>query len=177
MKHENLPAEQLEQAHFLVAHCLAKAGLSLVSSEETFDSLEDGKVGLTVSLAIPGMEDIPVMKFTGSLKELHQSVTAEKSVLRCDGLEVDCRRRRASLGGEPLALTPREFQLLTYLLQNRNQVLTRGQLLGSVWELGYAGDNRTVDTHIKCLRRKLGEFGRHIVTVRKVGYRFETFTK
>ena len=170
MKHENLPAEQLEQAHILIALCLAP-------TDEDFASLEEGKVGLHVTITIPGMEDIPSLNFTGSLKELHQAITAEKSILRCDGLEVDCRRRRASLNGEPLVLTPRELQLLTYLLQNRNQVLTRGQLLGSVWELGYAGDSRTVDTHIKCLRRKLGEFGRHIVTVRKVGYRFETFTK
>lgn len=176
MKHENLPAEQLEQAHYLVAYCLAKAGFCLVPPEQ-LEALEEGQVGLSVNITIPGMEDIPTMAFTGSLKEMHQSVTAEKSVLRCDGLEIDCRRRRASLNGEPLVLTPRELQLLTYLLQNRNQVLTRGQLLGSVWELGYTGDNRTVDTHIKCLRRKLGDFGRHIVTVRKVGYRFETFTK
>lgn len=176
MKHENLPTEQLEQAHYLVAYCLAKAGLCLVSPD-SLSQLEEGQVGLSVNIAIPGIEGIPTMSFVGDLKELHQSITAEKNVLRCDGLEVDCRRRRASLNGEPLLLTPRELQLLTYLLQNRNQVLTRGQLLGSVWELGYTGDSRTVDTHVKCLRRKLGEFGRHIVTVRKVGYRFETFTK
>ena len=176
MKHENLPAEQLEQVHYLVAHCLSKAGLCLVSPD-VLKQLEEGQVGLQVSITVPGLEDIPTMAFTGSLKELHQSVSSEKNILRCDGLEIDCRRRRAVLNGDPLLLTPRELQLLTYLLQNRNQVLTRGQLLGSVWELGYAGDSRTVDTHIKCLRRKLGEFGRHIVTVRKVGYRFETFTK
>lgn len=176
MKHENLPAEQLEQVHFLVAYCLAKAGLSM-SAPDVLEQLEEGQVGLKIDLAVPNMENIPTLYFTGSLKELHQAVTAEKTILRCDGLEIDCRRRRATLNGEPLALTPRELQLLTYLLQNRNQVLTRGQLLGSVWELGYTGDSRTVDTHVKCLRRKLGEFGQHIVTVRKVGYRFETFAK
>lgn len=176
MKHEKLPAEQLEQVHFLVAHCLAKAGLSM-TAPDVLERLEDGQVGLKIDLTVPDMVNIPTLYFIGSLKELHQAVTADKTLLRCDGLEVDCRRRRATLNGEPLALTPRELQLLTHLLQNRNQVLTRGQLLGSVWELGYTGDSRTVDTHVKCLRRKLGEFGRHIVTVRKVGYRFETFAK
>lgn len=175
MKHENLPTEELDQVMYIVSNCLSRAGFCL-TSPETLNQLEKGQVGLTVRLTIPGEKKSPTLTLVGSIKELQQSISSEKNLLRCDGLEIDCRRRRATLNGEPVALTPRELQLLTCLLQNRNQVLTRGQLLGSVWELGYSGDSRTVDTHVKCLRRKLGEFGRrHIITVRKAGYRFETY--
>lgn len=177
MKHDNLPTEELDQVMYIIANCLSRAGLNLTEPEK-LTQLEKGQVGFTVNLTLPGREagEIPALTLTGSLKELQQAISSEKNILRCDGLEVDCRRRRATLNGEALQLTPRELQLLTCLLQNRNQVLTRGQLLGSVWELGYAGDSRTVDTHVKCLRRKMGEFGRrHIITVRKAGYRFETY--
>ena len=73
-----------------------------------------------------------------------------------------------------MSFTPREFQLLSYLAHHPDSVIPRTQLLGSVWELSYGGDIRTVDTHVKCLRRKLGPYARHIATVRKIGYRFDS---
>lgn len=174
MKHENSLSGSPEQVRDIIANCLSRAGLCLAAPEQ-LSQLEEGLLGLTVNVTIPDGDPV-TLTFTGNVKELQQSIPLGKSFLRCDGLEIDCRRRMATLEGKPLTLTPRELQLLTCLLQNRNQVLTRTQLLGNVWELGYSGDSRTVDTHVKCLRHKLGEFGRkHIVTVRKAGYRFETF--
>ena len=76
------------------------------------------------------------------------------------GLTLDCRRRLVFMDGEQMSFTPREFQLLSYLAHHPDSVIPRTQLLGSVWELSYGGDIRTVDTHVKCLRHKLGEFGR-----------------
>ncbi len=173
-RHQIDPNDQIAQARYLIASCLSRSGFMMVPSDE-LSQLEKGLVGLTVNVSIPGMGEIQPLSFTGSLLELHQSMAPEEDVITCGGLMLDCRRRKVSIDNDPLVLTPRELQLLTYLMRNRDEVLTRGQLLGGVWELGYRGDNRTVDTHIKCLRRKLGEYGRCIVTVRKVGYRFDSF--
>ncbi len=75
--------------------------------------------------------------------------------------------------GERISLTPREYDLLCYLVDHRNQALTRTQLLQAVWGPNYHGDVRTVDTHIKCLRKKLGNLGDSLVTLHRVGYKFE----
>lgn len=166
--------EQVEQVTHLIASRLAYAGFTL-STPEQLRSLEEELVGLTVTIHVPGMGSIPPLSFTGRLQELQHDIAAsEEDTLVCGGLMVDCRRRLATLDGETLVLTPRELQLLIFLMRNPDMVLTRGQLLGSVWELSYDGDIRTVDTHIKCLRRKLGSYGGHIATVRKVGYRFDS---
>ena len=77
------------------------------------------------------------------------------------------------LSGARIALSPREYELLFYLIRNRNIALSRERLLSEVWGYDFFGDDRTLDTHIKLLRRSLGEYSRHIVTVRGVGYRFE----
>lgn len=91
----------------------------------------------------------------------------------CGGITVKYRERSVLIDGEKAVLTPKEFDLLYYLLQNKNIVLSRSQILSTVWDWDYFGDDRTVDTHIKCLRSKIGEYGKKIVTVRKIGYKFE----
>lgn len=166
--------EQVEKMTRLVASRLACAGFTL-STPEQVKSLEEGTLGLTVTVQAPEVGILPPIFLTGRLQELHHDIAApEEDTLVCGGLMVDCRRRLATLDGEALELTPRELQLLIFLMRNPDTVLTRGQLLGSVWELSYDGDIRTVDTHIKCLRRKLGRYSAHIATVRKVGYRFDS---
>jgi len=89
------------------------------------------------------------------------------------GITIKYRERLVLIDGEKAILTPKEFDLLYYLIQNRNIVLTRSQMLSTVWDWDYFGDDRTVDTHIKCLRSKIGNYGKNIVTVRKIGYKFE----
>lgn len=86
------------------------------------------------------------------------------------GFSIDSRRHSALLDGRPMALTPKEFDLLYYFAQNHSQVLTRGQILDHLWD-GEAND-RLIDTYIRNLRRKLGPHGRSLVTLRGVGYRF-----
>lgn len=75
--------------------------------------------------------------------------------------------------GESLDLSPKEYDLLLYFIDNKNIALTREKILDGVWGYDYFGDFRTVDTHVKRLRKKMGQFGEHITTVRGVGYRFE----
>ena len=169
-----LSREQEEQVTRLIASRLAYAGFSL-SSSDRLGRLEEGVVGLTVTVSAPGLGALSPLYLTGRLQELHHDVAApDEDTLTCGGLAVDQRRRLATLDGQPLVLTPRELRLLIFLMRNPDTVLTRGQLLGNVWELNYGGDIRTVDTHVKCLRRKLGSYSRHIATVRKVGYRFDS---
>lgn len=90
-----------------------------------------------------------------------------------EGLTVKYRERTVLIDGEKAILTPKEFDLLYYLIQNKNIVLSRSQILSTVWNWDYFGDDRTVDTHIKCLRSKIGKYEKNIVTIRKVGYKFE----
>ena len=92
-----------------------------------------------------------------------------------DGLVLDTVRHRVARDGDEVTLTPKEFDLLAFLMAHRGQVFGREQLLASVWGFDFAGDSRTVDTHVKTLREKLGENvdrPRWIETLRGVGYRF-----
>lgn len=90
-----------------------------------------------------------------------------------EGLKIDADARDVYIDDEKLSLTPKELDLLIYLVRNKNVALNRDQILSSVWDLDYYGDDRTVDTHIKMLRRNLRQYRDHIVTVRGMGYKFE----
>lgn len=83
------------------------------------------------------------------------------------------RERTVLVAGKRVIMTPKEFDLLCYLLHNRGLVLSREQIISRIWGIDYDGDDRTVDTHVKCLRAKLGEAGTAITTIRKVGYKLE----
>lgn len=89
------------------------------------------------------------------------------------GLEIDIDARHVRVDEELITLSPKEFELLTYLAKNEGRALSRDQILNAVWDYNFYGDPRTVDTHIKKLRLKLGSRGEYIQTVRGVGYRFE----
>ena len=89
------------------------------------------------------------------------------------GISIDPEARTVTVDGEPISLTPREFELLLFVAQNRNIALSRQQILTAVWNFDYYGDARTVDTHIKNLRMKLGKRGAALKTVRGRGYKLE----
>lgn len=88
-------------------------------------------------------------------------------------LEIDEKRRRVRVGSDSIELTPKEYELLIYFKNNKGIALSRENVLNSVWGYDYFGDLRTVDTHVKKLRAKLGQYGTMIETVRGYGYRFE----
>ena len=90
-----------------------------------------------------------------------------------EGLEVDISGREVYVNGEKAPMTPKEYDLLFYLVKNKNIALTRDKLLEEVWGYDFFGDDRTVDTHIKMLRNSLGEYRKFIVTLRGMGYKFE----
>jgi len=95
---------------------------------------------------------------------------SQKEIIKVGNLELDQDRHEARKNGDPLKLTPKEFELFKYLLFNKNRVLTRDVLLEKIWGYTYSGDTRTVDVHIRRLRKKIGDG--YITTVRGVGYKF-----
>ncbi len=99
---------------------------------------------------------------------------AEKECYRFGGLVIDMSARTVEADGHRLELTPKEYELLFYLVRNRGIALSREKLLSAVWGYDFFGEDATVNTHIKMLRAHLGAYERHIVTIRGVGYRFDS---
>ena len=107
-----------------------------------------------------------------------QAVTEEPASqrLKFDGLEIDLAGREVYVDGKRASMTPKEYDLLFYLVKNKGLALTRDKLLEKVWGYDFFGDDRTVDTHIKMLRNSLGKYRTFIVTLRGMGYKFEPQT-
>ena len=94
-------------------------------------------------------------------------------ILKFEGLEIDMAGRNVYVDGVKAELTPKEYELLFYLVRNKGIALTREKLLYDVWGFDFYGDDRTVDTHIKMLRGNLKDYRKYIVTLRGLGYKFE----
>jgi two-component system, OmpR family, response regulator ResD len=129
-----------------------------------------------------GIDDYVVKPF--SPKELMARVNAvlarsraaqeeQPEILKFDGLEINIPARTVTVDGKKAELTPKEYELLFYLVENKNIALSRNKLLSDIWGYDFFGDDRTIDTHIKNLRNNLGPYRDHIVTLRGVGYKFE----
>ena len=129
-----------------------------------------------------GIDDYVVKPF--SPKELMARVAAvlarssatqeqQPEVLKFEGLEINIPARTVTVDGSKVELTPKEYELLFYLVENKNIALSRNKLLSDIWGYDFFGDDRTIDTHIKNLRNNLGPYRDYIVTLRGVGYKFE----
>ena len=99
--------------------------------------------------------------------------TEAHQITAIEGMSVDFTARRVVIDQQEIELSPKEYDLLFYLVRNRGIALTRDKLISEVWGFDFFGDDRTLDTHIKLLRKQLGDYARYIVTLRGVGYRFE----
>ena len=128
-----------------------------------------------------GIDDYVVKPF--SPKELMMRVgavlkrskgEAEKDVFTFEGLSVDFSGRIVTIDGERVDMTPKEYDLFFYMVKNKGLAITSEKLISKVWGYDFFGDDRTLDTHIKLLRKSLKDYSRLIVTLRGVGYRFET---
>ena len=126
-----------------------------------------------------GIDDYVVKPF--SSKELMMRIHAilkrsninQSNVFTIGDLNIDYSARVVTVKNERVQLSPKEYELLTYLVKNNGIALTREQLLQNVWGYDFFGDDRTLDTHIKLLRKNLGDCAKYIVTLRGVGYRFD----
>ena len=97
----------------------------------------------------------------------------EEAILKTDGLIVNLKEHTVSVDGQRIQLTFKEFELLRLFLSHAGMVYTREQLFSQVWNMDYMGDSRTLDSHIRSLRSKIGTYGKMIETIRNVGYRWE----
>ncbi len=100
--------------------------------------------------------------------------TTKNEIIEIEGLKVDVTARIVYVDGVRVEMSPKEYELFFYLLRNRNIALSREKLISDVWGYDFFGDDRTLGTHIKLLRKSLGPYSKFIVTLRGVGYRFET---
>lgn len=104
----------------------------------------------------------------------NQESATTNDVWQYKNLKIDYSAHIVTINNEKIDLTPKEYELLVYLIKNQNIAVRREQLLEKVWGYDYYGDDRTLDTHMKSLRKKIGEYANCIITIRRVGYRFET---
>jgi DNA-binding response OmpR family regulator len=104
---------------------------------------------------------------------LNRSNKSNSDVKDYGGIVIDPEGRTVTVDGKPIELSLREYELLKYLLDNENVALSREKILNNVWNYDYYGDSRTIDSHIKKIRHKLGKKGKYIKTIRGVGYKFE----
>ena len=111
--------------------------------------------------------------FIARVKALLKRSVSVRSTVEVAGICIDPDAHTVTIDSKEIALTPREFELLLYVAQNKNIALSRQQILSAVWNFDYYGDARTVDTHIKNLRMKLGDHGAALKTVRGRGYKLE----
>lgn len=107
------------------------------------------------------------------IKAVTKRNQSTNSLYKFKGLEIDCNAHEVYVDKKAIYLTPKEYDLLIYLIENKNIALSRENLLENIWGYDFYGDDRTVDTHVKTLRNHLGKYRDFIVTIRKVGYKFE----
>ena len=148
---------------------------------EEYDRINGFEVGIDDYVVKPFSPKELMLRVDAIMKRVNRvaadSATAPKPnvVIELDngGLRADMTARLVFIDGERVDMSPKEYDLFFYLLSNRNIALSREKLLCEVWGYDFYGDARTLDTHIKLLRKSLGRYNKYIVTLRGVGYRFE----
>ena len=143
--------------------------LMLSARGEEYDKLLGFDLGIDDYLQKP----FSTRELMARIKAILKRVKNDNEKIEYDGLVIDELAREVTIDGNPISLTLKEFELLKYLTDNKNIAVSREKLLSSIWGYDFYGDDRTVDTHIKTLRSKLGKYKDNIVTLRGVGYKFE----
>lgn len=143
--------------------------IMLSARSEEYDKLYGFDVGIDDYVTKPFSPKELVARIKANLKR-NTIMNEEISYL---GLKIDTLGHNVYVDNKKINLTNKEYELLLYLIKNKNIVLTREQILNNVWNMDYLGEERTIDTHIKTLRSLLGKYKTLIVTVRGVGYKFE----
>lgn len=145
--------------------------IMLTARGEEQDELFGFELGVDEYISKPFSPKILVARVEAILKRSNKD---EKEVKEYDGIEIDKEGRTVKVDGKLIELSLREYELLVYLVENENIALSRDKILNNVWNYDYYGDSRTIDSHIKKIRHKLGKRGKNIKTIRGVGYKFET---
>ena len=144
--------------------------IMLTARGEEQDELFGFELGVDEYISKPFSPKILVARVEAILKRVYGDT---KQLKDYDGIVIDQEGRTVKVDGKPIDLSLREYELLKYLLYNENIALSRYKILNNVWNYDYYGDSRTIDSHIKKIRHKLGKKGKYIETVRGIGYKFE----
>lgn len=149
--------------------------IMLSARGEEYDRIHGFEIGVDDYVIKPFSPKELMMRVQAIMKrkEGQEKVNMNKNIVQLEGLVVDFNARQVSIEGENIEMTPKEYELFFYMVKNRGIALSRESLISNVWGYDYYGDDRTLDTHIKLLRKSLGEYAQRIVTLRGVGYRFE----
>ena len=140
---------------------------------EEYDRIHGFELGIDDYVVKPFSPRELIMRLEAVYRRGKAAGVSAHDVFTVEGLSVDFTARLVTVDGAPVDLSPKEYDLLFYLVKNRGLALTREKLITEVWGYDYYGDDRTLDTHIKLLRKNLGPYQKRIVTLRGVGYRFE----
>ena len=141
---------------------------------EEYDRINGFEIGADDYVVKPFSPKELMLRVSAILKRVKKSPETTANFFCLGGLSVDFTARIVKIDGKRIELSPKEYELLFYMIRNANIALTREKLICEVWDYDFYGDDRTLDTHIKLLRRSLGEYSKYIVTLRGVGYRFDT---
>ena len=144
--------------------------IMLTARGEEQDELFGFELGVDEYISKPFSPKILVARVEAILKRTNQTNT---EITEYGGIEIDKEGRTVKVDGKLVELSLREYELLVYLVDNTNIALSRDKILNNVWNYDYYGDSRTIDSHIKKIRHKLGNKGKYIKTIRGIGYKFE----
>ena len=144
--------------------------IMLTARGEEQDELFGFELGVDEYISKPFSPKILVARVEAIIKRVYGDTKQAKDY---DGIVIDKEGRTVTVDGKPIDLSLREYELLKYLLDNENIALSRDKILNNVWNYDYYGDSRTIDSHIKKIRHKLGKKGKYIETIRGIGYKFE----
>ena len=145
--------------------------IMLTARSEERDELQGFELGVDEYISKPFSPKILVARVGALLKRIYGTDAEEK--MEAGGIELDKAAHQVQVDGKSIDLSYKEFELLTYFLENQGIALSREKILNNVWNYDYFGDARTIDTHVKKLRNKLGDKGNYIKTIWSMGYKFE----
>ncbi len=155
--------------------------IMLSARGEEYDKINGFELGIDDYVVKPFSPKELMLRVEAIMKRSHRQASNDETVKKPNviveldggGLRADLTARLVYINGERVDMSPKEYDLFFYMLDNRNIALSREKLISEVWGYDFYGDARTLDTHIKLLRKSLGDYSRYIVTLRGVGYRFE----
>lgn len=145
--------------------------IMLTAKGDERDELQGFQLGVDEYITKPFSPKILVARVEAVLRRTNQA--EETELLEYGGIVVDKTAHSVTIDGKPIDLSFKEFELLTYFMENKGIALSREKILNHVWNYDYFGDARTIDTHVKKLRSKMGEKGDYIKTIWGMGYKFE----
>ncbi len=148
--------------------------IMLSARSEEYDKLYGFDLGIDDYVTKPFSPKELMRRIQAVISRYHANEIENNNQYVYKGLKIDYDAYIVTVDDVRIELTPKEYELLVYLIKNQNIAVTRENLLNKIWGYNYYEDDRTLDTHMKSLRKKIGVYGDNIITIRRVGYRFET---